>query len=65
VPEVVRRFGDDIVFYATDVPHWDHDYPENLHEMADREDLSPESRRKILGENARRMYASSSVPSRR
>jgi predicted TIM-barrel fold metal-dependent hydrolase len=38
------------------VPHWDHDFPENLREMASREDLSPESRRKILGDNARRMY---------
>jgi predicted TIM-barrel fold metal-dependent hydrolase len=56
VPEVVRRLSDDIVFYATDVPHWDHDFPENLHEMASREDLSPESRRKILGDNARRLY---------
>jgi hypothetical protein len=56
VPEVVRRLSDDIVFYATDVPHWDHDYPENLNEMASREDLSPESRRKILGDNARRLY---------
>ena len=61
VPEVVRRFGDDLVFYATDVPHWDHDYPENLHEMASRDDLSPESRRKILSENAQRMYARSAV----
>jgi predicted TIM-barrel fold metal-dependent hydrolase len=56
LPEVIRRLGDDIVFYATDVPHWDHDFPENLREMASREDLSPESRQKILGDNARRMY---------
>ena len=56
LPEVVRRLGDDGLLYATDVPHWDHDYPENLREMASREDLSPESRRKILGDNARRLY---------
>ena len=56
VPEVVRRLGNDIVFYATDVPHWDHDFPENLHEMARRDDLSVETRRKILYDNARRMY---------
>jgi hypothetical protein len=41
LPELIRRLGDDIVFYATDVPHWDHDFPENLGEMASREDLSP------------------------
>jgi len=56
VPEVVRRLGNDIVFYATDVPHWDHDFPENLREMAERDDLSMETRRKILYDNARRMY---------
>jgi uncharacterized protein len=56
VPEVVRRLGNDIVFYATDVPHWDHDFPENLREMATRDDLSVETRRKILHDNARRMY---------
>jgi len=62
VPEVVRRFGDDIVFYASDVPHWDHDYPENVHELATREDLSPETRRKILYENTRRMYELAPAP---
>ena len=56
VPEVVRRLGDDIIFYATDVPHWDHDFPENLREMATREDLSAEARKKILSDNARRLY---------
>ena len=56
MPEVVRRLGDDIIFYATDVPHWDHDFPENLREMATREDLSAEARKKILSDNARRLY---------
>ena len=56
MPEVVRRLGNDIIFYASDVPHWDHDFPENVHEMATREDLSVETRRKILYENTRRLY---------
>jgi len=54
--------GDDIIFYASDVPHWDHDYPENVHELATREDLSPETRRKILYENTRRMYELAPAP---
>ena len=57
LPEVVRRFGDDIIFYASDVPHWDHDYPANIHELATRDDLSVETRGKILSENTRRLYA--------
>lgn len=56
VPEVVRRLGNDRIFYASDVPHWDHDYPEGLHVMATRDDLSMETRRKILNDNARRLY---------
>ena len=58
MPEVVRRFGDDIIFYASDVPHRDHDYPENIQQMATREDLRVETRRKILFENASRLYES-------
>jgi predicted TIM-barrel fold metal-dependent hydrolase len=57
LPEVVRRLGDDIIFYASDVPHWDHDYPANIEEMAGRDDLSVETRAKILYENTRRLYA--------
>jgi predicted TIM-barrel fold metal-dependent hydrolase len=56
VPEVIRRLGNDIIFYASDVPHWDHDFPENIRELASREDLSVESKRKILYENTRRLY---------
>lgn len=56
VPEVVRRLGDDIVFYASDVPHWDHGFPGNIQEMAAREDLGIETRRKILAQNTRRLY---------
>lgn len=56
LPEAVRRLGDDIIFYASDIPHWDHGYPENIRGMAAREDVSVETRRKILSENARRLY---------
>jgi predicted TIM-barrel fold metal-dependent hydrolase len=56
VPEVIRRLGNDIIFYASDVPHWDHDFPENIRELATREDLSAESKKKILYENTRRLY---------
>ncbi|OLD37449.1 MAG: hypothetical protein AUI57_10915 [Candidatus Rokubacteria bacterium 13_1_40CM_2_68_8] len=56
VPEVVRRLGNDIIFYASDVPHWDHDFPGNIRELATREDLSVESKRKILHANTRRLY---------
>jgi predicted TIM-barrel fold metal-dependent hydrolase len=59
--EAVRRLGDDILFYATDFPHWDHSAPESMHEMAGREDLSLETRRKVLADNARRLYATQAI----
>lgn len=61
IPEAVRRMGDDILFYATDFPHWDHSAPHSIEEMKERDDLSEETRRKILYENARRMYAPAAV----
>jgi hypothetical protein len=63
VPEVIRRLGNDIIFYASDVPHWDHDFPENIRELATRQDLSAESKRKILYENTRRLYELTPVES--
>ena len=63
MPEVIRRLGNDIIFYASDVPHWDHDFPENIRELATRQDLSAESKRKILYENTRRLYELTPVES--
>ena len=57
LPEVVRRLGDSTLFYASDIPHWDHDFPASLRELRGREDVSRETRQRILSENARRMYA--------
>lgn len=56
IAEAVRRLGDGVLFYASDFPHWDHSFPHSLDEMIERKDLSEETRRKILFENARRLY---------
>jgi uncharacterized protein len=56
LPEVVRRFGEEFLFFASDLPHWDSNYPENLHELRARQDLSEGTRRKMLQENACRLY---------
>ena len=62
IPEAVRRLGDDVLFYATDFPHWDHGFPDSKHELAERQDLSSETRRKILHDNAQRLYQRVAVP---
>jgi hypothetical protein len=48
--------GDAGIFYASDWPHWDHEFPENIHEMQKRSDLSDEAKRQILSATARRLY---------
>ena len=43
--------------YATDFPHWDGEYPESLHTLMARADLTEEQRARITGGNAREFYA--------
>jgi predicted TIM-barrel fold metal-dependent hydrolase len=54
--EVVRRFGDDRLVFASDLPHWDSEYPDNLEALKERVDLSETTRSKILSTNVRRLY---------
>ena len=57
LPYAVQELGDQSLLYACDFPHLRpkrvlHD----LDEFQERADLSEESKRRILGENARRLY---------
>jgi len=54
--EVVRRFGDDNIVFASDLPHWDCEYPENLHSIKSRPDLSESTKAKILATNVAKLY---------
>ncbi len=56
LPEAVRLVGEDQIVYASDFPHWDHSYPASLDELRTRGDLTEGQKRKILGDNARRLY---------
>src|SRR5437763_8455419 len=53
---VIEHVGDDRFLWATDYPHSDHGagYMEELHELGER--LPAESRRRLFGENAARLY---------
>ena len=42
--------------FATDVPHWDCEFPHNLKELREMTELSPEVRKKILYDNAKEFY---------
>jgi predicted TIM-barrel fold metal-dependent hydrolase len=49
--------GDDHFVYASDIPHWDNEFPESLHKIESRADISESQKRKILYDNAKAMYA--------
>ncbi len=45
-----------VLYYASDWPHWDNEFPENIDHMQSRKDLSDELKRQILSGTARRLY---------
>jgi hypothetical protein len=57
LPAVLDALGSDFVMYASDYPHWDGEFPNSTRALRTRTDISEVSRRKLLGENARRFYA--------
>jgi predicted TIM-barrel fold metal-dependent hydrolase len=56
IPEVIRVMGRNRLFYASDWPHWDNEYPDSLYHIWQREDLTEEQKRGILRDNAAEMY---------
>ena len=56
LPQAVKLVGENQIVYASDFPHWDNSYPQSLNEIRDRGDLSDAQKRKILSDNARRLY---------
>jgi predicted TIM-barrel fold metal-dependent hydrolase len=56
LPSVVDLVGDDVIMWASDYPHPDGIFPGAVAELADRTDLSDETKRKILRTNALRCF---------
>ena len=56
LPAVAAAVGEEVLLYASDYPHWDMDYPDSAKELWERNDLSERLKRKILGQNAQRVY---------
>jgi hypothetical protein len=48
--------GDDRIMYASDYPHWDSDFPNTVAPIRERDDLSDDTKAKILGSTAARFY---------
>ena len=56
IPQVVELLGENSLFYASDWPHWDNEYPDNVSQFWNRDDLSYSAKKAILSDNTRRMY---------
>jgi predicted TIM-barrel fold metal-dependent hydrolase len=44
------------VLYSSDYPHWDGDWPHTTKVVRERNDLSDETKRKMLHDNVARFY---------
>jgi predicted TIM-barrel fold metal-dependent hydrolase len=56
--EYVRHLGDASLIFASDYPHWDSDFPGTVQEARQHaKPLGDESTNRVLGENAKRLYA--------
>ena len=56
IPEVIRVMGRNRIMYASDWPHWDHEYPESIFHIWGRKDLTEEQKKGILRDNALEFY---------
>ncbi len=58
LPYIVKELGDQALVFASDYPHFTspEGIAKHIRESQERPDLSEETKRRILGENARRLY---------
>jgi len=56
VRDVIRRIDNDNIVISTDYPHADSHWPNAIDSFMAVEDLSSDSRRKILWDNCARLY---------
>ncbi|MBI4528040.1 MAG: amidohydrolase [Deltaproteobacteria bacterium] len=45
-----------VLYYASDWPHWDNEFPENIDHLSNRKDLSPEAKKWLMAETSKKLY---------
>lgn len=45
-----------VLYYASDWPHWDSEFPKNIDDLACRKDLSDDQKKWLFAETAKRLY---------
>jgi predicted TIM-barrel fold metal-dependent hydrolase len=56
LPYVAEWLGEDQLLFPSDYPHWDCGFPDSVDELAEREDVSEQLKRKIFCDNPQRLY---------
>ena len=56
IPRVIETIGDDWIVFASDYSHFDSRFPGASEPIIDNKQISDASKRKILNDNARRLY---------
>ncbi len=51
-----RYLSPDVLYYASDWPHWDSEFPANIEHLGKREDLSPDDKKWLLADTAKKLY---------
>ena len=54
--QVIELIGDARIVYASDYYHWDCSFPDTVKLIAERNDISDASKKRILGDNATVLY---------
>jgi hypothetical protein len=44
------------IYYASDFPHWDNEFPQNIEHLGKRKDLDDEGKKWLFAESAKRLY---------
>ena len=52
----IEYLGADHFLFASDIPHWDCEFPGNLQHLRNHSSLSAEVKEKILYKNAKRLF---------
>ena len=56
LPQALTLVGENQIVWASDFPHWDNSYPGSIDEIRNRGDITDAQKRKLLGDNCRRLY---------
>ena len=56
LPEAINYLGAEHFLYASDIPHWDNEFPGNLHALRKHPRISDSDKEKILYSNGKQLF---------